>query len=255
MAKGKNRLFIISLSCFLLLIIFKIFANFADDGMNMIEDSRKQPEQFVLNNSFKTGESIFFGVYSNGIRVGLGAMVYHGIVALNGQNVQHVSFTVSTFSVKDEEEVYGLLDFSAPVIVNRKIRLFGRDEIINEEYSPDKKTVRILKSVNGAAPVEQILNTQSEMNNVLLLIYSLRNKPDLRKGDSYRIILPTQSFDLKVINSRKIKVPLGRYDTYYLQSVPSKYRLWLNSGKDRLPVRIQGLVAGGMMYLAVTEVR
>ena len=255
MAKGKNRLFIIALFCFFLLIIFKIFANFADEGQGQDENFKIKPDTVVFSNNFKSGESIFFGVYAKGIKVGSGKMVYQGIVNLNGQNLQHITFTVSTFSVQDEENIYGAVDFSRPVLVKRKIRLFGKDEEILEEYSHDKKSVRISKSVNRGVPAVQILGSQTEMNNVLLLIYSLRNDHTVKVGASYKIVLPTQSFDIKVINSRKIKVPLGVYDTYYLQSVPSKYRLWLNSGKDRLPVRIQGLVAGGMMYLAITEVR
>jgi hypothetical protein len=205
-------------------------------------------------NVFKNKEEIRFKVFSNGIRIGSGYIIYHGVENLDGQEVQHITFQMSTFSVKDKEEVYGTVDFSAPIRVNRSIRLFGSDEIITETYASDRRSVIISKSVDGAPAKVNTIKSDKELTNVLLLIYKLRNNNKLGEKSAYKINLPTQTFDLHVQKNRKIRVPLGTYESFYLDSTPPKYRIWLAATPDRIPVRIQGLVAGGMMYLAATEI-
>jgi hypothetical protein len=205
-------------------------------------------------NVFKNKEEIRFKVFSSGIRIGSGYIIYHGVENFEGQEVQHITFQINTLSVQDKEEVYGTLDFSAPIHVKRYIRLFGNNESISETYAPDKKSVILSKIVDSAPPKIDIIKSDKELTNVLLLIYKLRNDNKLKEEASYKINLPTQTFDLKVQKNRKIRVPLGTYESFYLDSTPSKYRIWLATTPERIPVRIQGLVAGGMMYLAATEI-
>jgi hypothetical protein len=165
-----------------------------------------------------------------------------------------VNLTVTALSVRDAEDVLGELDFSAPVRVERKVRLMGRDESISEDYAVDKKTVTIAKSVNNGPAKTEAIRSESGLGNVLLLIYFLRNDSTMQEGKVYRICLPTQKFDLFVKGKRKIRVPLGVFDTFYIESKPAKYKIWLSSDANRTPVRIQGFVPVGMVYLAATSV-
>ncbi len=238
---------------FVFLLVFFIFMCSADEKKKMPEKTAV-PSKTLADNVFKKGETIIFGVYSKGIKVGSGKMVYHGIKNVGGQDLQHITFNISTFSVKDEEDVFGSLDFSSPVVIYRDVHLFGRHEIIQEEYATDARSLKILKSINNKPVPEVVVHSKEPMTNVLLLIYSLRNEKTLKTGASFKIVLPTQAFELKVQSSRKIKVPKGSFDAAYLESYPSKYKVWLDSGKEKLPVRIQGLAAGGMMYLALVDV-
>jgi len=157
-------------------------------------------------------------------------------------------------SVRDKENVYGSQDFAFPHKVERELRIFGKDEKIGEIYSDDHRSVRISKAVNNTALPEQVLNGKGELSNVLLLLYFLRNDRTLAEGRIYKIVLPTQSFDLIVKDIRKIKTRIGLFDAYYLESKPAKYKIWLSTKPDRLPLKLQGLVAGGMLYLLVNEV-
>lgn len=217
------------------------------------EASLNNPSDVNPANVFKNNEKIKFGVYSNGIKVGSGELIYQGQQKSDRGNVEHITLNISTFSLKDTENVYGTTDFSLPLKVERQIRLFGRDETILETYAQDKKSVLISKSVNGEFSATQTIKSDEELGNVLLLIYKLRNDRDIKTGKIYKVVLPTQTFHLTVKEIRKIKVPLGTFNAYFIDSTPSKYKIWLSSGEDRLPVRIQGLAAAGMFYLAATE--
>ncbi len=206
------------------------------------------------DNIFKAGERIKFGVYSTGIKVGTGELVYNGLVSLDSKKLESIEFSLRTLSVRDKETVYGSLDFVFPHKVERELRIFGKDEKISEIYSDDHKSVRISKAINNAALPEQVLKGESGLCNVLLLLYFLRNDGTLAEGKVYKIALPTQNFDLIVKDVRKIKTRIGFFDAYYLESKPAKYKIWLSTKPDRLPLKLQGLVAGGMLYLLVNEV-
>lgn len=208
-----------------------------------------------VKSAFRQGERIKFGVYSAGIKTGSGELVYYGCEDYSGYGaVQHIAFKVTTFSVRDEDIIFGTPDFRFPVRVERKIRLFGKDEQIFEDYAPNHRSVTLKKSVQGKGVPDQIINSDADLGNVLLLLYNLRNDRELREGKIYKIILPTQKFDLFVKDKRRIKTPMGVFEAFYLVSHPAKYRIWLSVQEDRLPLRIQGLVAGGMMYLLAAEV-
>lgn len=249
--KPKIRSFLLVVFFGLLVFQFREFGCFALDHKASTVSPGLQAKE---PNVFQPGERIRFGVYSTAIKVGSGELIYKGPVAREGKLLQNVVFKVSTISVRDEDSVYGSLDFTSPVRVERSIRIFGNDELIQEDYAKDYRSVLISKSVNGAAPVEQTLSSEENLGNILLLIYKLRNINELKDGGPYKIVLPTQTFELYVKKNRKIKTPLGLFDAIYLESKPSKYRIWLKDAPDRLPLRIQGLVAGGMLYLVATEV-
>jgi len=203
---------------------------------------------------FSTGEKISFGVYSNIVKVGSGSLTYAGILKGPGDVWQHVKLQVETLSVSDTDEVYGSLDFTLPHKVDRRVRLFGRDEVIEEIYASGNKSVTISKSKNGQAEPPETITSDSALENVLLLIYRLRNDPALAVGRTYAVNLPTQKFELTVKSKMSLKVPLGKFQVFYIESKPSKYRIWLTDDQQRIPVRIQGLVSFGMVYMAATAV-
>jgi len=205
--------------------------------------------------AFETGEVICFGVYSNGIlKVGSGRLELKGPVIGEKETFRHVDFKVTSFSVNDHEMILGKEDFTSPVRVIRDIRVFGRDEDIVERYSAEGRRVVIEKKVEGRQAVETIIESERPLDNVLLLIYRLRRDPALSVGREFTIHLPTTVFKLVVKEKKPIRVPLGRFDAFYIESIPKKYRIWLSADSRRLPLRIQGLVAGGMAYLAAVSV-
>lgn len=212
------------------------------------------PAPIIPANVFPDGEKIQFGVYSNGLKVGSGELFYRGLQDEQGERLQRVLFQVSTLSVRDREDILGTIDFSVPVRVSRSVRLFGRDEVIQESYSSDHRHVQIRKSVDGKGAPDVNISSDKEFGHVLLFLYRLRNDDSLAPGKVYDVNLPTQRFKIKVIDTRILKSPVGRHQTFYLESSPPKYKIWLKTAPDRLPVRIQGLIGAGLMYLAATEV-
>ncbi len=203
---------------------------------------------------FKDKETLIFNAYSNGIMSGEGRLVYHGVTELDNGRLQRVTLSVQALSMKDDEEIFGSEDFSAPVKVIRQVRVFGRDESIVETYAPDRKSVVIEKSVNGEARPALTLKTDYELGNLLLMLYRIRSSKEMNIGDSYRFSLPTQEFDLFIKAKRRVKVPMGTYDAFILESRPSKYVIWISVDEERIPLRIKGMVPLGLVYLAIAKV-
>lgn len=202
---------------------------------------------------FSVGETINFGVYSNIINVGSGKLVYLGSAGKEPRQMQRVRLEVNALSVKDKEDIYGSRDFSYPVKVERDIVLFGRHEKILEKYSQENKKLDITKT--SAEGVKSWSITSKEpFENVVLMIYNLRNSKDFRIGKEYKINLPTQKFSLIVRKKTTLKVPLGKFEVFYIESKPAKYKIWVSADQKRLPLRIQGLISFGMLYLAATSV-
>jgi hypothetical protein len=73
-------------------------------------------------------------------------------------------------------------------------------------------------------------------------------------GKVYKIVLPTQRLDLIVKDIRRLRVPLRESEVFYIESVPAKYKIWLSCDKNKTPLRIQGLISVGSVYLAATNV-
>jgi len=208
----------------------------------------------MSKNVFPSGETISFGVYSNIIKVGSGVLTYAGRDESREGVSQHARLRVETFSVNDTEDVYGSEDFKFPHKVERHVRLFGREELIKETYAAGNKSVLITKTTDGKASQTETISSDTPLENVLLLIYRLRNDPDMAVGKTYAVNLPTQKFELTVKSKTSLKVPLGRFPVFYIESKPSKYKIWLTDDPKRIPVRIQGLISFGMFYLAATSV-
>ncbi|MFA5039308.1 MAG: DUF3108 domain-containing protein [Candidatus Omnitrophota bacterium] len=206
-------------------------------------------------NVFPSGENIKFGVYSRFLKVGSGELAYEGQTGEGEQALQHVRLRVDSFSVKDAEDVYGSMDFLFPVKAERKIRLFGRDEEITETYASDHKSVTIRKTTPGEEEKEWSIESPEPLQNVLLMVYRLRNDAELAVGKEYPIVLPTQKFLLKVKEITSLKVPLGTFEAFYIESTPSKYKIWISADDKRIPLRIQGLISFGSVHMAATEIR
>lgn len=214
---------------------------------------KSQPFLADKNFVFPPNEKIVFGVYSHGFKAGSGDLTYVGSETGQGRTLQHVRFRFNTLSVKDTEDVFGTEDFKYPVKVERHVTLFGRREEILESYSDDHKSISLRKTA-GEKKEESSMDSDQPVQNVLLMIYRLRNDKDLDVGKEYDIVLPTQKFLLKVKEKKTLKVPLGRFETFYIESTPAKYKIWISADEKRLPLRIQGLISFGSVYLAAVEV-
>ncbi len=247
------KLLVVFSCLFLFLLTFKELGCQSLDKQRNAQSLARSGDN-VSGNVFKDKEKIKFGAYSKGIKIGSGSLVYLGAETLEKEEVQHIVLEVSTFSLRDKEGIFATPDFAKPVKVERDLRVLGKNESIVEAYSPDKKTVTVTKRVDGGQPTAQVIKSQESLDNVILFIYRLRNDEELKVGKIYKINLPTQKFDLIVKDIRKIKVPLGSFEAYFLESSPAKYKIWLSSQKERTPLRIQGLMASGLVYLAAISV-
>lgn len=251
----------LSATFFLAALFFLLLQNFcsiagyaAEDRESVSSQKEATTAERIAPNVFKNQETVKFGIFSGGVRVGSGRLSYLGASAADGNLFQHIRFQATTFSVVDREDVYGTPDFASPARVERYVKLLGRKERIVENYARDARSVIIKKNLNGRDLPAQKIASSDPLHNVLLLLYKIRSERDLKVGSVFKIVLPTQKFDLIVRGKRKIKVPLGLFEAFYLESRPAKYRIWLSTAKDRVPLRIQGLVAGGGTYLAATEI-
>ena len=72
-------------------------------------------------------------------------------------------------------------------------------------------------------------------------------------GSILNFNLPTQKVKMKVSDVGKIKVPSGTYSAYLLESIPKKYRVWFDTSKDSVPLRIDGAIAFGGAKMVLVD--
>lgn len=247
------QLLIIGLVAFVFFLVSCNAVHKKSDQSPKINNKKQNGSKTV--NVFVRGERIELGIYSYGVKVGSGSLEYAGESIIDNQKFQRVIFNASSFSINDTEDILGTEDFAFPVEVKREVSRLGKKEIIREKYSADRKTVRIFKTIGKKTEQPKVISNEEGLNNILLFIYRLRNDGDLRIGKTYKVVLPTASLDLEVKKKAVIKVPLGKIEVYCVESNPSKYRIWLTCDEKRLPVKIQGVVGAGMVYMAATEIK
>ena len=96
-------------------IISALLLFFLSVGIFSFAPGSGQASMGRSENVFGANETVKFGVYSNGIKVGSGEISYKGLVDLNKNKAQNIILKVSTFSLQDKENVFSSEDFSSPV--------------------------------------------------------------------------------------------------------------------------------------------
>lgn len=215
--------------------------------------TREKTKSEIDEFPFRVGEKLKYGIYSVGLKVGNVDITYLGRKKINGVLMDSILVESKAPGFNDVETIYGKIDSFSPARVERKIRLFGEDIEITEEYDEVKKEVVITRRAKKTT-VKKIAS-KDRIGNVILLLYHFRYKRDNYKiGDKIEFNLPTQRLEMLVDKETKIKVPSGNFTSLFVRSVPSRFKIWFRNDADSIPLRIQGAIGFGNTYLVLLDV-
>ncbi|MFZ5800423.1 MAG: hypothetical protein ACOY3D_03470 [Candidatus Omnitrophota bacterium] len=189
---------------------------------------------------FVAGEKIVFAVKMGPIKMGTSTLTYVGKSNLEGREAEEIIFETTGFNFYDRERILAEPETFYPIRVERTVNIWGKKMQITEEYSENSWR---LNKKEGGKVTQQTFNNTGRVQNFISVVYFYRRIAELRAGSewNFNFIAPVK-MRLKGI----VDFPLADkiYKAYYLESVPVKYQVWLDSNEKRLPLRIDGSLAG-----------
>lgn len=201
---------------------------------------------------FLAGEKLKYGIYSTGLKVGAATITYLGNKEVNGTLVSCITLEAKLPGFYDLEKIYGDIENYAPVKVEREIELFGNNIYITEEYNKNNNEVLITRKSKETQIIK--IESKERISNIILLLYHFRYKKSFKIGDSLKFNLPTKSLEMLIDRKTVISVPRGRFKAILVKSLPSQFKVWFLSDTDNIPLRIQGAIGFGNMYLELMDV-
>ncbi|MCX5699093.1 MAG: hypothetical protein NTX01_05305 [Candidatus Omnitrophica bacterium] len=168
-----------------------------------------------------------------------------GTVDLNGIKVNLVTLKYKVLFVESAEKIYSGPENLLPYKIERTISKLWWKEYATEEYDQKKFTV-IIKNFKGKKLVkEQVIKANGPIQNVILLLFYLRNSPGLKIGWNFtaRILAEFKpevvSTKLELVSIDKISVPAGKFQAYHFKSIPAKFEIWINKNTPQVPLKIK----------------
>ncbi|OGX07853.1 MAG: hypothetical protein A2Z88_05455 [Omnitrophica WOR_2 bacterium GWA2_47_8] len=171
---------------------------------------------------------------------------------LNGQKVPCVVFTAKSLNFFDEEKIYMDPKTFYPTAVKRDLNIFGKREKIDEYYDHQKGEIKIVKDVKGQKEV-RTLQKQGPIDNLYCFLYRFRQQPLPKPGTAMTIRLPTKDVRIVFEGEENFKVGREKVKSYVLESDPSQYKIWLDKGAKRVPLRIDGAMGAISSSLVIKE--
>ncbi len=191
---------------------------------------------------YEPGETIRYQIKKMGIKAGDAILEYKGIVEDGGRQLVLLVFKADGFNFYDEEKIYADPETLLPVRVERDLNIFGKKEKIIEYYEQDPARVRIVKFKKGKDAEEQVLTKEGPIDNLYCFIYRYRSQGRFLEGETMTLELPTKRVEIKVVEKTSVKVGPGDRAAFFMESVPSEYRVWFGDDPGRTPLRIDGAV-------------
>ena len=193
---------------------------------------------------FKNGERVIYAIKKMGLKVGEATLIFEGEREIGGQKVYTITFKATAPNFYDEEKIYVWPETFKPLRVERDLNIFGKKEKIVEVYDSAQGSIAITKTAGGNKS-EQIINKSGEVDNIYGIIFRYRKEGAFHIGDKIAMNLPTADIELKMRRQEKLSAAGKTYQAYYMESVPSKYRLWFDDSAQKIPLRIDGAVGFG----------
>ncbi len=190
---------------------------------------------------FKKGEVISFAIKKLGVKAGDATLTFEGLVDVKGKPAYLIIFKADGFNFYDEEKIYVDTQTFAPVLVLRDLNIFGSKEKITEEYFPEEGRILITKTASEKTTQEEI-KKGGQIDNIYGVIYRYRAFGSFKVNDGVQLRLPTRDVALKIEKSLRMKVGGQEYDAFYMSSIPSKYQIWFDASRQKIPLRITGAV-------------
>ncbi len=201
-----------------------------------INQSKKEAEVYDY-----TGEKILYLISP------LGRAEYNnlGMVDLNGARVNLVTLRTKVLFIDDMEKIYSDPVSLLPIRIERTTHGFFSKEYKTEEYDQEKFRA-VIRTFKGKKLVkEQIIEAKTPIQNVILLLFFLRNDADLKIGWNCLVAVPDEfkaelaSIKLELVSIDQISVPAGKFQGYHFKCTPNNFEFWINKDDPRVPLRIK----------------
>ena len=190
---------------------------------------------------FKDGETIHYDIKKMGMKAGEATLTFNGVQEKDGQEALLIIFASKGFQFFDEEKIYLDPKTFYPIVVERDLHIFGKNEKITENYSHNE--VRIVKTTKDNK-VEEVIKKGAALDNIYGFIYRYRARGSFEIGEGMEINLPTQEVTVKLADRRKYDIDGHSYDAFYAVGKPKKLKIWFADTSDKLPLRIDGALMG-----------
>jgi hypothetical protein len=168
-----------------------------------------------------------------------------GLVDLNGEKVNLITLRTKILLVDDLEKIYSQPGSLLPLRIERTVSSFFGKVHSTEEYD-QKRSVVIMRKFKGKKLVkEQIIKANAPVQNVIMLLFYLRDSPDLKIGWSFTVRVPAEfkpelvSIKLELVSIDEIKVTAGKFKAYHFISIPKKFEFWINKDDPRIPLKLK----------------
>lgn len=205
----------------------------------------------VSAEGIKAGEKIHYNVLQMGMKLGEATLTFKGEESYEGRPAVLIVFLAKGFNFFDEEKIYVDPVTYKPFLVERDLNIFGSKEKIREVYAPGQ--VKIIKTSASGTQSEQTIDKDGLMDNIYAFIYAYRQTGLFSMQDRFKINLPTKDVVIRMVRQVPLSAAGQRYNAYYMESDPAKYKLWFDSSKDKLPLRISGAIGVANTSMVMTK--
>ncbi len=186
-------------------------------------------------------ETIFYSIRQMGFD-GDASLTLVGPKEYKGQHTLLILFKASGKNFADEEDIYVDPTTYKPMYVERNfsLRFYGHGKTL-EEYIPSKGQIIITKT-DGNRVTQQIINKDGAVDNIYGFIFRYRKEGTFKIGDVVKMSLPTRDLKFQLVAREPLKIGEKSYDSFYMQSQPTRYKIWFDTSEHKWPLRITGTI-------------
>ena len=205
----------------------------------------------LMSNTIAHAEVLHYSIQQLGIKAGNATLEFVGPAIYNNTDTLLVKFKADGLNFLDQENIYLDKQSYRPLFVERRINIFGNKEEIVETYTPGQ--IKIVKTVSGKTTT-QVIEKQGDIENIYGYIWRMRLEGQFDVGKSVDIKLPTTDIAMKVVKLLSLNAAGKKFEAAYIQSEPSKYKIWFEAGGTHVPLRIAGAVGFGNTVMILSKI-
>jgi len=233
----KNIVFLVMIILMLLGVSFSAFAK------------EVSYDQFI-------GETVRYDVRSLGMKMADAFIELKGLVNVDGKDAYLITFEAKGSNFFDNEKTYADVKNLYPLRVERDVTYLGSIEKIVEVYDQDKFTVAITKTTKAKPKPENfVITKKAKIDNLYCFIYRYRLSGSFQLGSSLRLNLPTKDVSVKIVKKVNLDAAGRSFETFFFETTPAQYRLWFDTGKQKMLLRVDKPAMVGGTSMIMTDYR
>ena len=194
--------------------------------------SQNQPNQI------KVGETLYYDVTFGSFLKGKSIIKFHGKTIYDSKELFYITYDTEFVGniYNLHADIYANDEFF-PVCIKTKIRRPGKLSEGLELFYHDRKMAIFSQIIEGKEEVDTIFRKYPIQDITTLPFYLSRINFVL--GDSLKISLPQSELKLRCEKIEEIVVDEeNNYSTFLIKSEPKGFKMWLNRGKKRVPIKV-----------------